>query len=110
MSFYLFFSPLTDVTNYCHFFITVDRKREEFFLSSLKRLQRASGDKFKTLHQQCEIEQNAYDEKYPKIIMTTQDKKFEGITEHDISKELLPSDYASCVPLHVLGDGNCLYR
>ena len=79
-------------------------------MSSLERLQKASRDEFKKLKEQCEIEQRIYDEKYPKILMTTQDNKFEGLKEHRLSKRLLPRDYASCVPLHVLGDGNCLYR
>ena len=72
-----------------------DRLREEFFLSSLRRLQKAARDQFKKLQQQCGIEQSTYDEKYPKIMMKTQDNKFEGLKEHKLSKALLPGDYPS---------------
>ena len=47
---------------------------------------------------------------YPTVVMSAEADKFEGLKEDQPSVELLPVDYSTCVPVKVVGDGNCLYR
>ena len=98
------------IVNYSKSLHLGETTRNSFFDASIKRLQSATKDGFHTFQRQCQVEQNLYDSTYPTVMMSAEADKFEGLKEDQPSVELLPVDYSTCVPVKVVGDGNCLYR